>query len=72
MESSFSYPFKEEIAEDGKNYKLNKIDYSVLNKTEQTKTVHQTVTSTIEDLYEKSFDISDPSTLNEIKSHASS
>lgn len=61
--SEFSYPFQEEIAEDGRSYKLNKVDYSILSQEEETKTTHETTSVTIDDLYEKSFDISDPTTL---------
>ena len=64
--SEFSYPFKEEITEDGNNYKLNKVNYSVLSQEEKNNTVHQTTTVAIDNLYEKIYDSSDITTLADI------
>ena len=61
--SEFSYPFKEEIAEDGRSYKLNHVDYSILSQKAETSITHETTSLTVNDLYEQSFDIADPSSL---------
>ena len=60
--SEFKYDFQDEIEENGSKYKLGKVEYSILSQKPVTQKVHKTTTSTFDNLYEKQFDISDPST----------
>ena len=65
-ELDFHYDFPEEIEENGQKYSRGFVSYMVLDETHETKTVHETDTVTIKDLYTKKYDISKPETLSDI------
>ena len=52
--ADYSYDFKYEIEEDGQRYKLDKVDYTVLSKQEETEIKHEVTTKTVDYLYEPS------------------
>lgn len=52
--ADFSYDYKDEIEENGQRYKLDKVDYTVLSKQEETEIKHEVTTKTVDYLYEPS------------------
>ena len=52
--AEYSYDFKDEIEENGQRYKLDKVDYTVLSKQEETEIKHEVTTKTVDNLYEPS------------------
>ena len=52
--AEYSYDFKDEIEENGQRYKLDKVDYTVLSKQEETEIKHEVTTKTVDYLYEPS------------------
>lgn len=65
-ELDFHYDFPEEIEENGQKYTRGFVSYMILDEEYETKTVHETDTVTIKDLYTKKYDISKPETLSDI------
>ena len=52
--AEYSYDFKDEIEENDQRYKLDKVDYTVLSKQEETEIKHEVTTKTVDYLYEPS------------------
>ena len=52
--AEYSYDFKDEIEENDQRYKLDKVDYTVLSKQEETEIKHKVTTETVDNLYEPS------------------
>ena len=52
--AEFSYDFKDEIEENDQRYKLDRVDYTVLSKQEETEIKHEVTTKTVDNLYEPS------------------
>ena len=52
--ADYSYDFKDEIEENGQRYKLDKVDYTVLSKQEETEIRHEVTAETVDNLYEAS------------------
>ena len=50
--SEFGYDFEDEIEENGRHYKLGKVDYTVLSQHEETELKHEIITEAVDDLYE--------------------